>query len=122
MKQKLVEESRKKIQIIKSDETAILVENYFDMALQDDDSALFYLFKVIEAIHNKFGNEKEAKSKLGCNAEFNIIGKVSNESYRDIRHAPKPGEKIKEPTDEETKQCIEGARRIIIKYFHSFIK
>lgn len=114
--EKLNSARRNKIQTIKQDETAIRIFNYYDLATQQDDVALFYLYKVIEALENKYGGEKESKTKLGCNTEWNLIGKLANVSYADIRHAPKPGEKIKEWAQEEIKECFKAAEEIIHAY------
>jgi hypothetical protein len=105
-----------KIQTIKKDETATLILNYYDLAIQQDDVALFYLYKVIEALEKKYGSEKGSKDILKCNAEWNLIGKLANVSYADIRHAPKPGEKIKEWGEEEIKACFNAAEKIINTY------
>lgn len=102
---------------IKDDETAKFIITYVKQAQQQDDVALFYLYKVIEILEKKFGNESAAKATLGCNAEWNFIGKVANASYGNIRHAPRPGEKIKEWSDEDIKKCFEGVEKIIHAYF-----
>ncbi len=115
-KEKLASANRNKIQVIKNDETAVLILNYYDLATQQEDVALFYLYKIIEALEKKYGSEKEAKSILICNKEWNLIGKVANVSYADIRHAPKPGEKIREWTEEEIKNCFTDAEKIINIY------
>lgn len=107
---------RKKIQTVEKDETAARILNYHTLATQQEDVALFYLYKVIEVLERKFGGEKEAKRKLGCNTEWNLIGTVANASYADIRHAPKPGEKIKEWTQDEIDNCFNAAEKIIHAY------
>lgn len=121
-KEKTETAKRNKIQRIKSDDTAVLILNYYDLALQQEDVALFYVYKIIEAIENKYGAESTAKNKLGCNTEWNLIGKLSNASYADIRHAPKPGEKIKDWTPEEIKSCFEAAEKIINAYLTTLFK
>lgn len=108
---------RAKVVTIGADETARFLINYFKQAQQQDDVALFYLYKIIEILEKKFGNETAAKQRLGCNAEWNFVGKVANASYGDIRHAPRPGEKIKEWSEEDIKKCFEGAEKIIYAYF-----
>lgn len=110
---------RSKRRKIEEDETAKFLVNYLRQAQQQEDVALFYLYKVIEILEKKFGNESAAKASLGCNAEWNFIGRVANASYADIRHAPRPGEKIKEWTDEDIKKCFEGAEKIIHAYFRT---
>jgi hypothetical protein len=115
-KEKLTSATRNKIQTIKNDETAVLILNYYDLATQQDDVSLFYLYKIIEALEKKYGSEREAKNILGSNKEWNLIGKTANVSYADIRHAPKPGEKIKEWTEEEIKECFQASEKIIDNY------
>lgn len=115
-KEKLASVNRDKIQVIKNDETAVLILNYYDLAMQQDDVALFYLYKIIEALKKKYGGEKGAKESLKCNAEWNLVGKKANVSYADIRHAPKPGEKIQEWTEEDIKACFEATEKIIDTY------
>lgn len=114
--EKLNSARRNKIQTIKQDETAIRILNYYDLATQQDDVALFYLYKVIEALENKYGGEKESKAKLGCNTEWNLIGRLANVSYADIRHAPKPAEKIKEWAQEEIEECFKATEKIVHAY------
>lgn len=115
--EKLNSAKRKKIQTVEKDETATRILMYHNLARQQEDVALFYLYKVIEALERKCGGEKEAKRKLGCNREWNLIGKVANASYADIRHAPKPGEKIKEWTQDEIDICFKAGKKIIHAYF-----
>lgn len=118
-KEKLALGTRLKKKTIKEDDTAGRVIRYYDLAVQQEDVALFYLYKVIEAIEKKFGGEKTAKGVLGHNAEWNLIGKVANASYGDIRHAPKPGEKIKAWNQDEIAQCFSATERIICGYFNT---
>lgn len=116
-KERRAEAERMKGKKIRSDETASFLINYLKQAQQQDDVALFYLYKIIEILEKKFGNESAAKTSLGCKAEWNLIGRVANASYADIRHAPRPGEKIKEWSEEDIKKCFEGAEKIIHAYF-----
>lgn len=119
MKEQLEAARRDKINTIKNNEGAVLILNYYDLAARQEDVALFYLYKVIEALEHQLGGEKEAKELLGCNVEWNLIGKLANESYADIRHAPKPGERIKEWNPAEIKSCFEAAERIIFSYLNT---
>ncbi len=115
-KEKLASANRNKVQTIKNNETAVLILNYYELATQQDDVALFYLYKIIEALEKKYGGEKEAKNLLGCNNEWNLIGKIANATYADIRHAPKPGEKIKPWEQNEIDDCFKAVRKIIDTY------
>lgn len=119
LKANLAEANREKVTTIKQDETANQILDYFDMAVQQDDVALFYLYKVTEALQKKYGGEKQAKDALNTHTEWNLIGRLSNASYADIRHAPSPGEKKKEWSEEEIKSCFEAAEKIIHQYLSS---
>lgn len=68
-KVKLASAERLKKHTVKNDETAIQLIRYFELATQQEDVALFYLYKIIEALEKKFGGEKAAKDSLGKNAE-----------------------------------------------------
>lgn len=116
-KEQLADAQRSKVNTIKNDDTASLILNYYDLATQQESVALFYLYKIIDALENKFGGEGAAKNKLNCYSEWNLIGKLANESYGDMRHAPKPGEKIKEWNHEEIEECFEAGEKIILTYF-----
>jgi len=120
--EKLNSAKRNKIQTVKGDETATLVLNYYNLAKQQDDVALFYLYKVTEALGKKCGGEKEAKKNLDCNVEWNLIGKLANASYADVRHAPKTGEKIKEWTPDEIEKCFKAAEKIICAYLATLFR
>jgi len=52
--------------------------------------------------------------------EFNW--ELANASYADVRHAPNPGEKIKEWTDEEIKSCLMRQENNFKLFFNSFLK
>lgn len=110
--------TRNKIKVISEDETAKLITNYYKLATDQEDSAIFYLYKIIDALKKKFG-EKEAKNILKCNKEFNLIGTLANKSYADARHAPYPEEKIVELSTAEIEACFAGATIIIDSYFSS---
>lgn len=116
-KERQAEAGRIKVKKTDEDETARFLVTYLKQAQQQEDVALFYLYKVIEILEKKLGNESTAKAALGCNAEWNFIGKVANASYGDIRHSPRPGERIREWTEEDIKKCFEGAEKIIHAYF-----
>ena len=75
------------------------------------------MYKVIETLEHRFGNEKAAKAKLNKNTEWNLIGRTANASYGDVRHAPRPGEVIKQWTKDEIAECFAAAERIIAAYF-----
>src|SRR5208337_1104309 len=51
---------RAKAKVIGDDATAKQVLIYYDLARRQDDAALFYLYKMIETIENKFDGEYDA--------------------------------------------------------------
>ena len=108
---------RSKRKTIESDETAARIISYYNTATQQEDVALFYLYKIIDAIENKFGGATAAKQRVGNDDDWRLIGKIANASYGDIRHAPKPGEIIKPWTKEEIDDCFGAAKRILKAYF-----
>ncbi len=108
---------RDKIKVIDGDPTCSQFLKYYDTSLNQPDVALFFLYKIVETIEDVLGGEREAKSKLNCAGEWNLIKKLSNETYRDIRHAPRPGEKAKEWTPDEIKKCFAAIEKIIESYF-----
>lgn len=114
--EELATATRTKVNTISSDETSKLIINYYKLATDQEDSAIFYLYKIIDALKKKFG-EKEAKNILKCNKDFNLIGTLANQSYADVRHAPYPEEKIKELTTSEIEACFTSAITIINSYF-----
>jgi hypothetical protein len=75
------------------------------------------LYKIIDAIQKKFGGETAATHKLGKSKEWKLIGKLANASYGDIRHAPKPGDKIKDWSRDEIKDGFSAARSVLAAYF-----
>jgi len=87
---------REKRKLIESDSTARLIISYHKQAIQDEERALFYLYKIIDGLQNKFGGETAAKKAIETDDEWRLIGKIANASYGDIRHAPKPADKITE--------------------------
>jgi len=114
--EELATATRIKVNTISNDETSKLIINYYKLATDQEDSAIFYLYKIIDALKKKFG-EKEAKNILKCNKEFNLIGTLANQSCTDARHAPYPEEKIKELTTAEIEACFASAITIISSYF-----
>jgi hypothetical protein len=119
---KLVSAERKKMRTLESDETAVRVIAYFKQATQDDDAALFYLYKIIDALEKKFGGAAAAKQKLGNHADWRLIGRITNASYGDIRHAPRPGEVIKRWTKDEIAECFAAAERVLTAYFSTLFE
>jgi len=115
-KEALAFAEREKRRIIENDEAAVRIIAYYKQAAQDEDAALFYLYKVIDALQKKFGGETAAKNMLGTTAEWKLIGMKANASYGDIRHAPNPGEKIKPWDQDEISECFSAAEKVIAAY------
>jgi len=109
--------TREKLNVIEADDTAKLILIYHDHARRQDDATLFYLYKIIEAIENKFGGEAEGIKVVGAGSEWKAVKKLANVSYRDARHAPKPGDVIKKWTDADIKKCFENVEAVVIAYF-----
>jgi hypothetical protein len=110
---------REKQNVVLNDPTAKQILSYYDTALRQDDVALFYLYKAVELIENSHGGESGAIKKFGSGSEWKFLKKVANASYRDVRHAPKPGDVIQQWTDDEIKKCFDACEKIIFAYFES---
>ncbi len=108
---------REKVNDISGDPTAKQILGYYDMALRQEDVALFYLYKIIELIEHKYGGEGASITALGLGPEWKLIKKAANASYGDMRHAPKPGDVVKKWSVTEIKSCFEAADKLILAYF-----
>jgi hypothetical protein len=113
---------REKASVINADTTAKQVLSYYDAAVRQDDVALFYLYKIVEVIENKYGGEAEGIRVLGCGTEWKHVKRSANQSYADIRHAPKPGDVIKQWTNEDIKKCFEDTDKVILSYFGTLFR
>ena len=114
---RLAAASREKGNIIGADATAKQIQIYYDHARREDDVALYYLYKIVEAIENKFGGEAVGIAAVGAGTEWKAVKRLANESYRDARHAPKPGDVIKKWTDVEIKECFRNVEVVVTAYF-----
>jgi hypothetical protein len=118
----LASATRQKVNALEADATAKQIQVYFDHALRQDDAALYYLYKIIEAIGNKFGGEAAGIEAVGEQAAWKGVKRLANESYRDARHAPKPGDVIKKWSTQELKQAFEDTQRVAVAYFMTLFK
>jgi hypothetical protein len=59
---------------------------------------------------------------LGCGTEWRHVKRSANQSYADIRHAPKPGDVIKQWTNEDIKKCFEDTDKVILSYFGTLFR
>jgi hypothetical protein len=109
--------NREKNAVIDADTTAKQILTYYDYARRQDDAALYYLYKIVETIENRFGGESSGIKIVGAGTEWKAVKRLANESYRDARHAPKPGDVIKKWTDAELDKCFENVETIVVAYF-----
>jgi hypothetical protein len=114
---RLATASREKSNTIGADATAKQIQIYYDHAKREDEVALYYLYKIVEAIENKFGGEATGIASVGAATEWKAVKRLANESYRDARHAPKPGDVIKKWTDAEIKECFRNVDEVVAAYF-----
>jgi len=109
--------TRVKVNVLKADATAKQIEIYYDCALRQDDVALYYLYKIVEAVENKFGGEAAGIEAVGQKTAWKAVKKLANETYRDARHAPKPTDVITKWTNAEIAECFENVQKIVFSYF-----
>lgn len=114
---RLATATRQKSKVIHTDQTANQIMIYYGEARRQPDVALFYLYKIIEAIENKFGGETAGIVAVGAATEWKSVKRLANESYRDARHAPKPTEVIKPWSEPEIKKCFEDTEKVVMAYF-----
>jgi hypothetical protein len=112
-----VSAQREKNKVINADPTAKQILIYHETALRQEDVALFYLYKIIETVENKYGGETEGIRALGCGADWKAVKKIANASYADIRHAPKPEDVIKKWSEAEIRSCFQATENVILAYF-----
>lgn len=113
---------REKKKIIEVDSTAKQIQVYYDQARREDDAAVFYLYKMVEAIENKFGGESQGIEAVGARVEWKAIKRLANESYRDARHAPKPTDVIRKWTNAEISDCFQNAKAVASAYFRTLFQ
>jgi hypothetical protein len=118
----LASANRLKVNTIENDETAKQIQIYYDHALSQGDAALYFLYKIIESIENKFGGESVGIAAVGEQTAWKAVKRLANESYRDARHAPKPGDVVKKWTNAELNQCFEDTKKIVVAYFATLFK
>jgi len=119
-KKKLFEATQEKLKLIAADETARWAIECYKEAQEDPARAAGPLFKVLEAIGNKYGNDTAAKLILvDCNAEWNTLKELTNRSDKNARHLPKPGEVVKPLTEDEIRRCFDAAKKMILAYLRA---
>jgi hypothetical protein len=118
----LASATRQKLKMLEADTTAKQIQIYYDHALRQEDAALHYLYKIIEAIENKFGGEAKGIKAVGEQVACKAVKRLANETYRDARHAPKPGDAIKKWTPDELKKCFEDTQKVAVAYFSTLFE
>jgi len=103
-------------EVIKNDPTAVSILGYLDDILDNKLNAWFSAYKITEKISDLYGGDIEAKKALGINEEFNFIRRIANETHRDTRHAPKPGEIVNPPKKEDIEKIIGFSKNIVKAY------
>jgi len=119
VRRKLIAALGEKEKVVKGDATAKQVLIYYDHARRQDDVALFYLYKIVEAIENKFGGESVGIATVGAGVPWKAVKRLANETYRDGRHAPKPGDNVRKWSASEIKKCFEDTETVVIAYFET---
>jgi hypothetical protein len=114
--------TRQKLKTLEEDVTAKQIQVYYDHALKQGDAAVYYLYKIIDVIENKFGGETAGIDAVGERTAWKAVKRLANESYRDARHAPKPGDVIKKWSTDELDQCIEDTKKVALAYFSTLFK
>jgi hypothetical protein len=110
---------REKANTISKDPTARRVLAYYDTAKLNEESALFYLYKMIEAIENKYGGEANGIKAVGASEEWKFVKRLANKSYADVRHAPKPTEIIEKPSRDEIEAAFKNTEKVVLAYFRT---
>ena len=90
--------------------------DYIEDAREHDLESLFFLYKVIDTIENKFGGEKKASEVLKIREELKFVKRLANEPLRDERHAPKPSDVIQRPSGAECARAMEYTISVIRAY------
>lgn len=117
-KREMAVERKAKLDKIRADETATRLLEFYRVAQEDPTDPWVPLFKIVETISHKFGGEAEGKAALVvCNAEWNLLKRLSNESERNTRHAVRPGEMERPVTNDEIRQSFEAAKKMTCAYF-----
>jgi hypothetical protein len=114
--------TRHKTKVISNDATAKQILIYHDQARRQDDAALYYLYKIVEAIENNLGGESEGIKRIGAGTQWKAVKRLANESYRDARHAPKPSDVVKKWTHAEIKECFKNTETVVMAYFESLFR
>ena len=118
---KIRDENTRLEELIRKDPTSVALLGYIDDILENRLNSWFPAYKITEKVFSFFGSEAEAKKALGLNQELNFIRKIANETHRDTRHAPKPGEVINPPKKEDVDKIIEFSRFIVKAYIINLI-
>lgn len=119
--EKMTKENNRVENIIKKDETALKIMGYLDDELMDKNESWYPAYKITETLIHYYNDIEEAKTKLGASVEINYIRKIANQSNRDTRHSPKPGEAKSPPSEEEIKKILEYSIELVKKYIGTLL-
>lgn len=117
----IVEEYNRIEDKIRKDAIAVSLLGYLDDILDNKLNAWYPAYKITEKVFDYFGSEAEAKKALRLNEEINFIRRIANETHRDTRHAPKPGEIVNPPKKVDIDQIINFSRNIVKKYIDKLV-
>jgi hypothetical protein len=119
---KIIEENTRVESIITNDATAKVIIGYLEDMLADKNDIFHEAYKITERLISHYGGEKMVLANLGMGKEMEFIRRISNEGFRDTRHAPKLNEVIKPPTPEENKLILEYSITIVNRYIEKIIE
>lgn len=74
---------------------------------------LVHAYKLKEAVEKQLEGQSRAKRRLGLAGELQLIGRLSNESRRDVRHPPKQGESVRPVSAGECASAVEAAKTVL---------
>src|SRR5207253_2096983 len=103
LRAKIIEENTRVENLVTNDATEKVIIGYLEDIITDKDDNFNETYKITERLFKHYGDEKAVVAELGMSKEIKFIRKISNEGFRDTRHAPKPNEIIQPPTPEENK-------------------
>lgn len=121
LNEQVIQENNRIEKIIKQDSAAVKTIGYLEDMMDDPSQSWYPAFKITETLFDHFGGESATKSAIDNNTKFNFIRKIANESFRDTRHSPKPGEVVSPPTDEEIKKIVKYSLALVKTYLEYLI-
>ncbi len=83
------------------------------------ETVLFNLYKAVEAVENALEGEKATIAALNVGAELKFVKRLANQTDRNERHGPKPGDVVNPPTLSEVGRAIECTVAVVRAYAKS---